>query len=280
MATVQDQLISIPGKHGAPPTLLKNGKVTTLDSPLEPGDNLNVERGTNGKAATVSIRELVDDLPDLTLIINGVEKHFKAKFFLNGKIKAPDTLVNDRDHVTISQNETLQDLLIALNISEKFKPCYITVNKETWVYQKHIPIIYINNQQKNLSDKINYKDTIDWNVNPPKQQIIDLLSSRQIKVRTNITVFFNEKPLTLEKPLVEVYQDNQLLQLDDELLTHDHLTLITHKAQPFILQDAFLLVDLTIDSLSGKQLIINKNGEQATFSSPLNNGDKIELAIQ
>nr|WP_273844636.1 cell division FtsA domain-containing protein [Halalkalibacter alkalisediminis] len=280
MITVQDQLISIPGKHGAPPTLLKNGNITTLDSPLGPEDNLIVERGTDGKSATVSIKELVDDLPLLTLTINGLEKQFQSKVYLNGKRKSLDTLLNDRDHVTVSQIETVQDLLSSLHVLENFKPYKLTVNKEEWMYQQPDPVIYVNNQPKSLNDKLNNRDQIDWNLNPLKPKIIDLLSSKHIKVRNTIAVFFNHEPITLEKSFVQVYRDHQLLKLEDELLTHDHLTLKTQESQPFILQDIFLVVDLNIESLSGKTLTINKNGDQATFSTPINNGDKIELAVQ
>ena len=280
MATVQNQLISIPGQHGAPPTLLKNGNITTLDTPLAPGDSLAIERGTDGKPAKVSIKELVDELPTVTLTINGLEQHFDTKVYINGKLKSPDDFVQDRDHVTVSQIKTVHDLLSTLNVLETLKPFIVTVNQEEWVYHPSRPRIYVNNHLKHLNDRLNNGDKVDWNTSSAKQTVKDLLQSKKIKDLTSITVFFNQEQITLKKSFVDVVRDHQFLNLDDQIFIHDHLTITTRESQPFILQDIFLEVDINTESLSGKKLTITKNDSKATFSTPIHNGDKIELAVQ
>ncbi|GAE34175.1 cell division protein FtsA [Halalkalibacter akibai] len=279
MATVQNQLISIPGEHGHPPVLLKNNEPTTLDAPLTPGDAVIVEPGKNGAAPSVTLRDLIEDEPNLTVFVNGIKKQFASKLILNGKVVTKETPVQDRDHITVQQVITVNDLFDALQLHDFLVPITLFINDKKWIDSTWTPTILVNNKPSRLDQKLTNLDRIDWEAKT-KLTVSDLLQAKKVKVTEHLTVFFNEKPITLERPLVEVHRENKRLTLEDELQTNDCLKLTRKETSDFIVQDLFSFVDLNIDSLTGKKLILKKNGEDTFFSSELYSGDKIELIVK
>ncbi|MBP3949794.1 cell division protein FtsA [Bacillus suaedae] len=285
MVTVQNQLISVPGEHGEPPILIKNGEKTMLDAPLAPNDKLIVERGKSGQQASITIEDLLGDVPLLSITLNNMKMNIPASIMLNSKIVEPETHVNDRDHITVEQLSTIKELARLRHIPLKaFEPFRIHANNETWEFTEHIPTITVNGKTTTIDAKLEQHDivTIDETRTDPNHsyRLDQLLKLKDIPFLKELDVFYNDEPLSLSKSIVEVYRDDKQLNLNDSIFANDRLILRTKEIEPFILQDIFTVIDIDIASFSGKKLSIEKNNEEISFSCPLVNGDRINIYVK
>lgn len=283
MVTVQEQLISVPGEYGEPPILLKNGEATSLDAPLEPNDAVIVERGKDGKQATITVADLLGDIPTLSLTINENAIHIPATILQNGVTADPRSLVKERDQITVNQTRTVEDVFTLENVSTSlFEPLHVQVNDERWVFEQKGSHILVNGRAVGLDYTLAQGDLIEWQSDQIDNghTLAELLQSKNVRTHMSITVFYNNEPVTLEKALVDVKRGQEVLTLKDSVHQHDQLALTIKKEEAFILQDIFTAIDIDLPSLSGKKVSLKRNGHDINFSSPLFNGDKIELFIE
>ncbi|NEU29972.1 cell division protein FtsA [bacterium LRH843] len=280
MVTVQGRLISVPGEHGKPPTLLKNSKPTSLDEPLSANDELVALQGESGKHAEACVYDLIGDMPKLTLTVNGEKMHLPLTVLQNGNVADLHSPVKERDQITIIQTATLKDVLVFTNMPlSLFKPIHLTVNEETWIYEQDGSRIYVNGQPAELSNILAQGDCIEWMTKGRKEGTLlaEILESRNVQTSESITIFYNGEPIILRKALVDVKRGEETLQLDDIAIDHSNITITTRKSEPFILQDIFTVIDLDLSSKSGGRISITQNGKEASFTSILQHGDKINL---
>ncbi|KHF39657.1 cell division protein FtsA [Halalkalibacter okhensis] len=280
MVTVCDQLISIPGEHGSPPTLLQNDQPTSLDTPLFANDQLIAKRGADGASSTITIGELLGDIPGLPITFNNEELVLPITIFVNGKEVSPVTYVNDRDVITTKPSKTIRELLASFGHLSYASPIIVTLNDERVEFASHLCKPYVNGNEQTLDYVLNRFDNIDFNANHALKQcsIENLLHSVGIKTQHSISVLYNDHQVSLSKDLVDVFRDKTKLHLEDAFLPNDCLTYVSHTDHSFILQDLFAYIDLSISSLSGKRLSIKINDEEASFSSPLSHNDSVIIS--
>lgn len=281
MVTVQEQLISIPGEYGGPPLLLKNGQPTTLDSPLEAGDQIVVERGQNGEQAKATIADLLEDIPTLSLVINGEKREITATILQNGVVASKDSFVKERDQITLLSKRTVKEILQLENIGpHNFEPVTIIVNGERWSFQPKQTKLLLNGRPVLPGHEVKSGDEISWEVASENQlTVATFLRQNEVEPEKSITVFYNNDPVEIYKTVVEVKRGDSVLSPSDELRANDQLQLSFKKEEPFILQDIFTAVEIDLAHLSGKKVVLRKNGEETSFNSPLINGDRIELLV-
>ncbi len=281
MATLNDRLISIPGGHGQPPTLLKNGEETTLDERLMPGDELFVERGKDGEKAEVTIAEFLGDIPVVSISLNGRPIELPAVILKNGKPAQPNMSVEERDVITVDQTKTVRDLLVSENISPTlFERSFLYVNEEQWFFTHALSPIKVNGNTAELDSSLQQGDRVEWEQNVRDCTVEDILQSKDICPTVSITVFYNGNPITLEKEIIEVKRENEQLTRKSVVHANERLTVKTVKPTPFILQDIFTVIQIDLSKYTGKRVSIQKNRAEASFTDLLQNGDKVDLIIE
>ena len=162
-----------------------------------------------------------------------------------------------------------------------FEPLYVTVNEERWTYEQKGSNILVNGQLVGLHHQLVTGDVVQLKTNQISNEmtVAELLKTKNIRTHLSVTIFYNNEPITIEKTLVEVKRGQEVLTIKSPIQHQDQLTLTTKTDQTFILQDIFTAVDINITELTGKRVSLKRNGEDTTFSSPLLDGDKIELLI-
>ncbi|WP_100405136.1 cell division protein FtsA [Bacillus solitudinis] len=283
MVTIEERLISIPGEHGKPPKILKNAEPTSLDAPLKAGDYLLVERGEHGRQASITLMELVGDIPTLNLTINQQSYSLPAQIIRNGTSVAPQEEVQERDTISLRLPKTIRDTFIQLNLSlESFLTYSLTVNEKEVIVPSSKKSLFKNGSPARLDDTITNFDRLEWQTSGETTNlptVLDLLKVLKIRASTSISIFFNDKPITIEKSLVDVHRGNTSLLLSDHIIINDIITVNTKKANSFILQDVFSEVDVDLSDTVNKSLTLRRNGENTGFSDTIFNGDRIELSL-
>lgn len=279
VVTVNGQMITIPGTHGQPPLITKNGIPAALDTSIHDGDDIFVEKGKDGEAVSISLRDLIDELPRKTVTINGDTYEIKAAVYQNGQAVSLDTYVHDRDIITLKMPETIEELLHSLNLSQ-----WLTKLKPFIVYLNHSPIeikawagtIYKNQLEARLSSSFEDGDIIEL-TDQAAPTLRELADAQQIRLTYSVPVRFNGEWITLSKPLVQIYRNGQLLHEEDQVENGSTLELVERKMESFIFQDIFNYVQIDIPSSASATFTLLKNGERVTFYEPLAPGDELEM---
>ena len=100
--SVNDNDIIIPGEHGTPSTILLNGVKASTKDCIKNGDTIDLIPGSDGTNAVATVRDLVEDIRTITVTLDGVSVQLEPLIHMNGNRKSIETLVHDRDKITVS----------------------------------------------------------------------------------------------------------------------------------------------------------------------------------
>ncbi|WNF36082.1 cell division protein FtsA [Bacillaceae bacterium IKA-2] len=280
MVTVNKRLISIPGEHGNPPLLEKNGQICLLDESLRDGDCINVQTGINGKNAKATVGDVIESLPSKTVTINGNNHCLKSTILKNGKETTLTNNLEDHDEIIIKSSNSIEEVLNSLqlfDIIQILKPFILILNgrKITLINENAIikngknALINSNVQE---GDIITVKGHIDKKITLEK-----ILINQKISHIHAITVYFNDKPVEISRLLIEAKRGDESLNEKSYLQNDDQITLLVKQKETFIFQDVFRFVTFNFTAQENKKLTILRNEDNATFSTQIHNGDHLEI---
>ncbi|WP_374724489.1 cell division protein FtsA [Calidifontibacillus erzurumensis] len=280
IVTLNNRDITIPGNHGNPPTILKNGQPTNLDDTIIDGDSIIVEKGEDGKAAEIKIKELVEETTAIQVWINEQPYKVEMEIFINGhKVDAEEYLC-DHDRIETKFPKTIGELLHHLNMTtytELLDPFYVYYNRTKVTLPKFAAKIFKNGIETKATATIYDQDKImiKQEENP---KLIDLLNEKGLSLYYQIPITFNGEPLVLRKSSLDVFRNGKLLKEDSEIYKGDELQAVHKQCDPFIFQDIFRYVKIQFPKVHSGNFTLLKNGQNATFHDQLAPGD--DLAIQ
>ena len=135
----------IKGEAGNSATILINDEIGSLDKEISNGDIISIEPAKNGADASLSIKELIKELPSMSVKINGEIQTVNPHVFVNDKIVNEDYYIAEGDNILFVHMETISDVINALSIPAD------------------ILDIMLNNKPATMEDKINAEDMIEIN---------------------------------------------------------------------------------------------------------------------
>lgn len=280
MVKVNGRLISIPGQHGQPPILEKNGQASNLADRLKDGDEIVVTPGKNGADASAKIKDVVEVLPYKAITINGERHKVEANVSQNGKKASFEDELFDRDEIAFSFPNTVEEALLQLNMQEfvhSLQPFVVTINnKKVSITDERM--ILKNGVKASSSTPINEHDELI--INARKDQslaLTNVLSHEKISYNQEILIYFNGEKVKVTKPLVEVIRGEETLDKNSYIQYGDVLTFKLKEKEPFIFQDVFRFVDFNLTVQENKKLVILRNEQDAAFTTPIHNGDYLEI---
>ena len=105
----------------------------------------------------------------------------------------------------------------------------------------------------------------------------ELAERKQILMYQVLPVYFNDKKITLTKQLAQIQRRGQLLQMEDLLFSGDDIRIEQKPFEGFLFQDLFAFVDINMPQSGGGSFQLLRNGEQATFLTPIKKGDNLSI---
>ncbi|MCD7032731.1 pilus assembly protein PilM [Metabacillus sp. GX 13764] len=278
---VNGQRISIPGKHGEPPALYKNGQPAGLEEELAHGDRLTVEQGHDGSSPEVYIKDLLDAEISRIYHVNGKEEMILPEILVNGAPAVPSERLQDRDRLSFRYPETMAELVEWLQkeeMMERVQPFIVTVNEKEHEAAEFSGRLLKNGLPALKSSKISPGDSID--VVPYKApRLHELADALGLELVKRMDVYFNGTEAALEKQAAAVYRDDIQLRPEQTIQLGDHLSYQSKEVTDFIFQDVFVYADSSISRASGTSFTLLKNGQPAGFADPLNSGDQLVLTF-
>jgi cell division protein FtsA len=273
------QNITIPGQLGEAPIMLLNGKPCSFDDEIQNGDQLIVEKGKDGSAADVKIADLLDHIPNKKVTINGKPYEVFATLTCNGVKTTPDKKVEDRDQIVCTIPETIEELLKDLELHDlllQLRPLRLKINnRETFlpnlagkVYRNGIAV----KPQSTFDDLDDIR--IEQKTMPTVKQLAEM---KHFQLKHMIPVTYNGEKIFLSKTVTDFYRNGEILTEDSVLFDGDELTVEQKKMEPFLFQDLFKHVEITMPKHSGGKFVLLKNNKPTTFYDQIHPGDELKI---
>lgn len=279
VVTLNGHTITIPGTHGEPPLIMKNGELATFDTPITNGDHIVVEKGQDGKQATIQLCDLLESLPIKQVTINGQLYTIEPLVFRNGEHVSLDEVLYDRDDIVVRIPETIEQLLHATkndHLLKQLEPFTITLNEKKVTFPEWCGTIYRNEIECQRYAPFEDGDNIIIH-EQSQRTIAQIAEAKQLKLHYSIPIIFNGETLTLTKQVGTFYRNGKQLREDDPVQHGDELQFSEQKIEPFIFQDIFQYVEVNIPHGASTTFTLLKNGEPTTFYEPLAPGDQLEI---
>ncbi len=277
--SLNGQKITIPGSHGEGPVIKRDGKICSLDDLVENGQSLQVFKGKDGEPTQVQIKSLIDLDNGRVVRINGKEYTIQPKLLCNGKAASHEAWIEDRDEINVLTVKTLQELLETLELNdylEELRPYQIKINDKDTIIPAFSGKIFRNGLPSRLTHSFESADEIliEKRVIPT---VTELAERRQMLLYQVLPVTFNGKKLTLTKQLAQVTRNGHTLKLDDKVPPYEKIQIEQKPFEGFLFQDLFAYVQIDIPQDKQGSFELLKNGEAATFLTPINKGDELSI---
>jgi cell division protein FtsA len=277
--TLNGQQITIPGQHGGPPKLLKNNSSCSFDDEVKNGDQLIVERGLDGQRTLLQMKELLDEVPQKLIYINDQEYQITPTITRNGKPVSLDVYLEDRDNIECKMAETVEEVLIALNLKElldHLKPFRLTLNNKETFIPSFSGRLFKNGLEVKPYTSFEHLDNIIIEKKYPRT-LKELADKKQIILSQSIPVFFNGKEIELTKRITEFRKNGEILSEEKSIQDGDSLYFEQKRLQPFIFQDVFSFVDIKKPAEVSGNFQLLKNNLETTFFDRIEPGDHLQI---
>ncbi|GGD17267.1 cell division protein FtsA [Pontibacillus salipaludis] len=269
--------LTLKGEHGTAPILLKNQQACSLSDTIQNGDILSVTKGEDGTSPDVTLKDLLGELPRSTISMNGHHHQVQSAPRVNGKKQSLAYIVQDRDQVVSESTHTVRSFLQFIGqewILEETKPFDITVNATEHRVASHRITILKNKKKVHSESTLQDGDQLTTNKHYPIEAQA-LLQQLGAPTNQSIEVLFNNRKLTLYKPISKLTKNDMHLDPEELIYPGQSIELKESNSWAFIFQDVFRYVD--IDLTNGKNFKIYRNEQEATFVEPIHSGDRLEL---
>ena len=251
--TVNGDKRMVRGKQGEAAVIRVNGREANLNTPIEANDNIEITESTAGDAGYCEIGDLPEYLGTINFIVNGKDIICPRFAHVNGNMVPGTYSIQSGDRVEILNYYLLSQVLEFMDLE----------------YYRGIKV---NNELADENTKIYENFKIEYHAG-------DILSQ------------------SLYEEDTEDIEDNTSKDNQDQVLTEDNsagdysnvqngksIVVIVNK-QPVVLKgkESYIYVDILdfypFDTrvAGGKDLIMTVNDEKAEFSTPIHDGDIIEI---
>ncbi|MBB5172776.1 cell division protein FtsA [Texcoconibacillus texcoconensis] len=278
---VDGRIVSLPGKYGQSPVLTKNGQNTTLDSSLEDGDVIFVERGSEGHDAEATVKDIIGSLPNLTVTYNDRPVTIEGKIFINDAPVSLTTTVNDRDIITTQVASTAGEVVKEIEPGSPLDEGFIriTINGSEKRMQTDDVLLEKNHRSVSARTPVQDGDHIHYKRASSPILVAHMLKELERPLTFTIDVSFNGDRVKLTKTLIKVYRHGEILNEHTELQDGDELTINEQDVNQgtFIFQDLFNYVDVDTSPKRNQKPVLLQNGESTSFSAPIQHGDELEI---
>lgn len=277
IVSLNNQAITIPGKLGEAPTILINGLPASLDDEVQNGDQIFIEKGKDGNQTELQIKDLIDHLPNLKLIINEEKVEVPSEIICNGTITTVKKMLDDRDEIFVNYPKTIKEVLLTIGspLIHALQPFELTINGVVSVFPSLDSIILLNGEKSLLDASLKTNDNIE--IVHEEVTVLRILELKEINLNHSIPVFFNDEKIILSKRAVEIRKDGQVLSETDQLFSGDNIEIIPKEIESFIFQDLFSHVEIELPVKAKGPYVLLKNNEDTTFYDTIVPGDHLKI---
>lgn len=276
--SVNGKDIIVPGQHGTGSTLLLNGRIASSKDLIQSGDAIELIGGENGTDAKATPQDLFEDLTPIQVTIDNEVVILKPQIHINDKEQEIDTLIQDRDKIIVSRENTLASALTKTN--------HAIVNTENhfvvFVDQKPITLkgqettYYLGPSPIKLHHVLKNGERVT-SVEQPFPTIEKVAQQAGLKTVDQISVIFNDNDTTIRKERLKISLNGNVTNESTIVKPNDRIEFISLTKNQIIFSDVFAFTDYNLPTDQSGGYKILRNGLPIGFTDPIFGGDNLEI---
>lgn len=284
--TVNGRMKIIPGGHGTPPVITRNGEPASLDAPIDSQDVITVVPGTDGQDGRAVIKDLLPDEELMAITINDEAVTLQPLARVNGELRPLETPLADRDELELRLPHTVEEALRLAGYADELDAdpaethFRFTLNQREYVFPRRTITLLLNGAPASFTERIRPGDslqvTVEWLPLPTIREIIP----PEDWVQEEVKVTFNGQPVTIRTAHVSITMDGEQVSADQQVRDGAVITVKAAPGELPLFSDVFRYVDVTLEQPKGDgltRLTTLVNGEPASFQTEIKSGDRLEL---
>ncbi|MBD7907904.1 cell division protein FtsA [Sporosarcina gallistercoris] len=279
--TLNGQEITLSGSHGTPSVILNNGDLVSTKDPIRNGDSIQLLLGEDGHSAEAVIADIIEmESETISVKINDKTVVLKTVVMVNNELRDIQTVIQDRDDITVQRPVTLRDALNVLNgdSSNRSSLQSVILNGKR-VHLKSKPAVYSRNGLPiSLTSRLEDGDHISYE-QYPLSTVEDVAKELGVQLTEQITVTFNGTQVTITKPRFAVILNEKTVEPTARITEDDQLKLTPVTGQPITFSDVFAFVDYQLPAGSATSYKLLRNKQPIQFYDQLFGGDDLEILI-
>mgnify|MGYP001193060336 FL=1 len=256
------------GEKGKPAIIAVNGNRASLDTRISMGDEVKIIPGERGLDAMISIEDLMNTIEAPRVRVNGREYELPVDVLIDGRPASRNTIIYDRAKIELKSKISLYRFLKSIDIHPESQILRYRLNGAEHTFKWNPAVIYLNGRIITEDITLNPGDIIEIQTNP-FPAVRDVLG-KDLGENFSMSIKVNGEELKLNYGKVLTFNGKEISP-DEPFVEGDYNT--TSVYQP-ILADVLTCISLGDDAQIRDILL---NGEEASFSSPLKDGDQIEI---
>src|SRR5699024_9369131 len=268
--------LTLRGLPGQAPSITINGQVASIDDAVRSDDRINIEKGSEGRDAKYTIKDIVEEVKRIQILFNGQPQLIETRFFVNDEQVNEDYVLQDSAQLVVDFPETIKQFLQNKTDITESASTFVYVNNRKVPIQQKDKTILLNGAYTNESHILRDGDSITVTANQTDMTVRSLLTQLDKKHAFEISVTFNGERVFLRQEAVTVKRDDKTLSLDDTLFANDQITVKEERAGRFIFQDVFRFTDIHIPIEKGSYTLYKK-GTLTSFHAEIQDEDDLYL---
>lgn len=276
--TVNGQFITVPGEHGTPSIIQRNGELVSIKSPVADGDSIEVIPGKKGKDAVAKIGDLVEKIEPLHITINGEQHTIEPTLTLNGEPTTLDQSLNDRDVVEAKQLTTVGQCLEHCGVEmASGKSLLVSIDGRPHQLKPSNLLLYMNGQIATPQTAIQNGAVIQL-IQQSERTLAQIAKELNLYTTSAISVQFNGELVNITRMNYTIFvNEEEVTDLQLVVTNEDDVCWQTRPTTNFMFSDVFAHTDFELPTAATAKYQLSRNGNPAEFTDPIFNGD--ELAV-
>ncbi|MGE5508536.1 MAG: cell division FtsA domain-containing protein [Chitinophagales bacterium] len=275
----------VPGTPGHPGRLAVNGQEAHLETPLADGDRIAVTPAENGEDARASLADLVARVPDTPVSLNGRRIVLKPLLRINGQPAAYADEVPDGAEVEFAARNRLGDLLDLMEIEPaqgEQRQFTFYLNGESRSYAGGQRSVLVNGREGSLDQELHPGDTVEVldvrHTRPTIKQLLEAEGAGGWRPGRDLHLTVNGELLTIPGKPGSLLLDGRPATPDERVPEGADLRVEQGADAAAYFAEVFNYFPFDPKSADPRQrLVLKLNGQEAEYTSPLHEGDAVEI---
>jgi len=278
---VNSEFVTIEGETGQHASIQLDGSKASLGDPISNGSCIEFNPPVDGKDASITVHELASRqgiAMEVDVTINDRKEKQTPLLRVNGERVEPDTEIPDRAELIIAP-ATVREVLHSMTDSNQEEKLQITLNRRSKVLDRMEYTVELNGEAvapKYFDDTVIKKgDVLHISKKDIQWTYADLIDIP--KAGMDISVILNSEKVTFEGTEGAIKANGKRVLPSDVVNDGDNIILEDGSEKEPILSDLFEFIDIRREELVGKSIRLFVNDHQARFTTPLKDGDRVNI---
>lgn len=277
MLTINGNTKFIPGTLGTLAQLTLDGETATLDSAIHDNSHIHIEPGENGATPTVTIQDVLEIPPEYILFINDEEKHIQPQCTINGITADAGTQLKDGDAIVSKEPRSVGEALLAAGYAPTGRKIDYTLNGSASQYTV-VPELLLNDEPATLSTPVHEKDHIEY-IAPPELKLGDVLHISELDA--SIVIYYNKAEHKIPAASITLEVNGHKASPGTIIEEGSDVRYSRSERKATTVSEALLAVGFQAPAATSRvTFTILVNNQEADFTTPVKNGDTLDVVIK